>query len=706
MSFTTQRSLAFSLLVLMFAPIISNHLFAQGEVQNPTGGNAGPFWKTLGNATTNASVNFIGTTDAVDWVIRTNNLERARVASGGNVGIGITVPANRLDIANAVRSGTHGSGLPLYVTGTLGSGSSGAEFRHDNGTQGIGFGFNTIYATGSNANQDLGLNSRGTGNLNFSTNATQRMIILGSNGNVGMGTTTPAYRLDLAAGTFGFGTANQRTETRDNAGLQGSAGAQSGFYETVSPTNYPAGASSWWHLIDSRHSNTTNNYAMQIAGSFFDQELWFRKTNNNPAQAWSRVLSSSNLNSYAWTLLGNSGTNAAVNFIGTTDAVDWVVRTANSERMRVTSGGNVGIGTTTPAVRLAVGGAGTNVYATDMWVENNIHVQGNETLVQGGRGRMRIGTAWGYMGLYTDGSSTSAANDLVLGAGSGYVRVGPGAGSGQHLRWSNSSLRDDQGGSIELGGNNALGNYGNGTPYIDWHVNDGYSRDYDIRQMATLDGYGPVMKWESFEGPNYYPFLEMDWIGAFDNWADVSAWRYYANSTDWLYQDIANDLDAIDSIKPKTIIHPKTKEPVVVNDPTTAPAYITKASARNNGEYIYDLGAAISLNTGGIRQLRAETRTYNKGQDARIKRLEEAIMLCMGKKFDKIVFIEEGRAYKGLSRYVVMDGRIKASSKITVTFKGSVGGYHIAEQTNGSFTLIFDSPLADDVSFNYSATLE
>jgi hypothetical protein len=43
-----------------------------------------------------------------------------------------------------------------------------------------------------------------------------------------------------------------------------------------------------------------------------------------------------------WKLNGNSGTNAATNFIGTTDATDFVLRTNNTERMRVLSGGNVG----------------------------------------------------------------------------------------------------------------------------------------------------------------------------------------------------------------------------------------------------------------------------------------------------------------------------------------------------------------------------
>ncbi len=96
--------------------------------------------------------------------------------------------------------------------------------------------------------------------------------------------------------------------------------------------------------------------------------------------------------------------------------------------------GNVGIGSsaTSPAVPLSVGGNGTNVYATDVWVENNMHVQGNEALTQGGRGRMRVGTAWSYVGLYADASSTGVANDLVLGASSSQVRIGCN-GCGQNL---------------------------------------------------------------------------------------------------------------------------------------------------------------------------------------------------------------------------------------------------------------------------------
>ncbi len=44
-----------------------------------------------------------------------------------------------------------------------------------------------------------------------------------------------------------------------------------------------------------------------------------------------------------WSLLGNSGTNSAVNFIGTTDAQDFRFRTNDTERMRIAATGNVGI---------------------------------------------------------------------------------------------------------------------------------------------------------------------------------------------------------------------------------------------------------------------------------------------------------------------------------------------------------------------------
>lgn len=60
---------------------------------------------------------------------------------------------------------------------------------------------------------------------------------------------------------------------------------KSGFFQQDSPTAYYP-CNGWTHLINCQHSNGGNNYALQIAGGFYDQNLFFRKTNGNGTTGW------------------------------------------------------------------------------------------------------------------------------------------------------------------------------------------------------------------------------------------------------------------------------------------------------------------------------------------------------------------------------------------------------------------------------------
>jgi len=135
--------------------------------------------------------------------------ELMRIKPSGNVGIG-TNPVASLDIASASRTGTHPTAVKgLYITGDFNADNDGVEFRHSNGTQGIGFGFNTIYAAGSNANQDLGLKPKGTGEVKVAGN-------LSVTGLVSFGSQV-RQMLNLWSNIYGIGVQNSTQYFRSEA---------------------------------------------------------------------------------------------------------------------------------------------------------------------------------------------------------------------------------------------------------------------------------------------------------------------------------------------------------------------------------------------------------------------------------------------------------------------------------------------------------
>ncbi len=272
-------------------------------------GNAATDWTLLGNASTNAATNFIGTTDAVDFVTRTSNAERMRVTSAGNMGLGTNNPSARLHVAGgAIRpeAGNVSAAGINWGLDVFGGGGDEPSIRYY--TEG---GENTklLIANQNDADDDITMEAGfllfRTGDASGTPDA-DRMIITTA-GNVGINTNTPAERLEVVG--------NVRTSSLAGVGNR---------------------------VVSSDANGTLTNIATGTNGQVLTLVA------GNPT--WAAVATTN------WTLLGNTGTNAANNFVGTTDAVDFVTRTNNTERMRVTNAGNIGMGTNNPLARLHVAG--------------------------------------------------------------------------------------------------------------------------------------------------------------------------------------------------------------------------------------------------------------------------------------------------------------------------------------------------------------
>lgn len=136
---------------------------------------------------------------------------------------------------------------------------------------------------------------------------------------------------------------------------------------------------------------------------------------NTSTFAWQAV--SSGGGAGGWLTTGNTGTTAGTNFIGTTDAVALVVKTNNTERARVLSGGNVGIGTDNPTYRLHVNGTG---YFNDILTVNNNFIPVNDNAIAIGQLAKRIAV------VYTGNISNSSTIGLDAG--------------GAHFSWTSGGL--------------------------------------------------------------------------------------------------------------------------------------------------------------------------------------------------------------------------------------------------------------------------
>lgn len=156
-------------------------------------GSSSTAWDLLGNAGTNPTTNFLGTTDAQDLVFRTNNLEAVRITTAGNLGIGTSSPFGAKTYVNST------TGNALYIS----SPNDGIVFLTKGYNTGLlGAASTSGWLTRSNDNTSpFGLNLPNALTFEFwngitYTNSTTFL----PNGNVGIGTITPGAKLHVFSG--------------------------------------------------------------------------------------------------------------------------------------------------------------------------------------------------------------------------------------------------------------------------------------------------------------------------------------------------------------------------------------------------------------------------------------------------------------------------------------------------------------------------
>jgi hypothetical protein len=204
--------------------------------------------------------------------------------NGGNVGIGTTSPTTKLEV----------DGTALFSGNTYVEGTGNLTIRN---TSAAGCGIVFLDTT-----WQAGIEHSG-GNLYFRTGGQTDKMVLKSNGNVGIGTTSPGYKLEVnGTGSF-FG------NIRSGGGTlwsDSNGGVQLGYSSTDS-TGY----------LTSYYDTTS-----LVLGSGVSQKTGIT-INGQSASAGNQIF----------------------------------FRVGNAERMRITSAGRVGIGTTSPSDTLTVNAA-------------------------------------------------------------------------------------------------------------------------------------------------------------------------------------------------------------------------------------------------------------------------------------------------------------------------------------------------------------
>ncbi len=246
----------------------------------------------------------------------TVDTERMRITSSGDVGIGTSSPTSKLSIS--------GSQTAIDLTrGTAGDSKWG-------------------FSSDSTA---LYISELSTGSTDYI------MTLKETTGNVGIGTTSPAEKLDVVGNVRSTYDANNYMQLESNSGGGVLSGKSSGTVTTLVRTY----GDSYFNGGNFGIGTTSPAVKLEVNGGAGVAAFFKSASNVVPVSLFTTNNAISTIG------FKGLGTTSEYHVRVGANVNDFIAYTNNTEKLRITSAGNVGIGTTSPGQKLDVTGGGVKI---------------------------------------------------------------------------------------------------------------------------------------------------------------------------------------------------------------------------------------------------------------------------------------------------------------------------------------------------------